>query len=84
MRRRLSRRAYYAIGDLARVGGFELRLNKRVLGTISLSPVPPATLTSEGGFKPPPNFTWTVTAEEELLDTTGAARAIRTVVDDQA
>ena len=61
----------HAIGDLAKAGGFELRLNKRVLGTISLSPVPPATLTSEGGFKPPPNFTWTVTAEEELLDRLG-------------
>jgi hypothetical protein len=61
----------YATADLARSGGFELRLHKRVLGTISLSPVPPATLTSEGGYKPPPNFTWTVTAEEELLDRLG-------------
>ena len=61
----------YATADLARSGGFEIRLHKRVLGTISLSPVPPATLTSEGGYKPPPNFTWTVTAEEELLDRLG-------------
>jgi len=59
------------VADLARVGGFELRLNGRVLGTASLSPVPPATLTSEGGFKPPPDFTWTVAAEEELLDRLG-------------
>jgi len=61
----------HAIADLARTGGFELRLQKRILGTISLSPVPPATLTAEGGFKPPPNFSWTVTAEEELLDRLG-------------
>jgi hypothetical protein len=63
--------ALYSTADLSRAGGFELRLYKRVLGTISLSPVPPATITSEGGFKPPPNFTWTVTAEEELLDRLG-------------
>ena len=61
----------YGAAELIRAGGFELRLHKRVLGTISLSPVPPATLTSEGGYKPPPNFTWTVTAEEELLDRLG-------------
>jgi hypothetical protein len=63
--------ALYSNADLSRAGGFELRLYKRVLGTISLSPVPPATITSEGGFKPPPSFTWTVTAEEELLDRLG-------------
>ncbi len=57
--------------ELVRVGGFELRLNGRILGTASLSPVPPATLTSEGGFKPPPDFTWTAAAEDELLDRLG-------------
>ena len=61
----------FASADLVRVGGFELRLNGRLLGTASLSPVPPAALTSEGGFKPPPNFTWTTAAEEELLDRLG-------------
>lgn len=61
----------FAAADLARVGAFELRLNDRVLGTASLSPVPPATLNAEGGFKPPPNFTWTTAAEEELLDRLG-------------
>ncbi|HEV3439814.1 MAG TPA: hypothetical protein VG122_20780 [Gemmata sp.] len=54
--------------DLARVGGFELRLNGRIIGTASLSPVPPAVLTAEGGFKPPPDFTWTAAAEDELID----------------
>jgi hypothetical protein len=57
-----------AMTDLARVGGFELRLNGRLIGTASLSPVPPAVLTAEGGFKPPPDFTWSAAAEDELLD----------------
>jgi hypothetical protein len=56
------------MADLSRVGGFELRLNGRILGTASLSPVPPAVLTAEGGFKPPPEFTWSAAAEDELLD----------------
>jgi hypothetical protein len=61
----------FAATDMTRVGAFELRLNDRVLGTASLSPVPPATLNAEGGFKPPPNFTWTTAAEEELLNRLG-------------
>lgn len=61
----------FRAADLTRVGGFELRLNSRVLGTASLSPVPPARLTAEGGFKPMPGFTWTAAAEEELLDRLG-------------
>jgi hypothetical protein len=60
-----------AIAELSRVGAFELRLNGRVLGAASLSPVPPATLTAEGGFKPPPDFTWTAAAEEELQERLG-------------
>jgi hypothetical protein len=56
------------VDELAPVGGFELRLNGRILGTASLSPVPPAILTAEGGFKPPPDFPWTSAAEEELSE----------------
>jgi hypothetical protein len=56
------------INELSRVGGFELRLNGRIVGTASLSPVPPALLTAEGGFKPPPEFSWTAAAEDELLE----------------
>ena len=52
-------------------GDAVLRLNGRVLGTVSLSPVPPATLTAEGGFKPPPDFTWTAAAEDELQERLG-------------
>ncbi|HSQ55291.1 MAG TPA: hypothetical protein VLM40_06055, partial [Gemmata sp.] len=59
------------VEDLARVGAFELRLNGRVLCTASLSPVPPASLTAEGGFKPSPDFSWTPAAEEELQERLG-------------
>jgi hypothetical protein len=56
------------MSDLARIAGFELRLNGKIIGTASLSPVPPAVLTAEGGFKAPPDFTWTAAAEDELFD----------------
>ena len=52
--------------DLAQVNGFELRLQDTSLGMLSLSPAPTATFTSEGGFKPPCDFNWSPTAEEEL------------------
>lgn len=57
--------------DLARVSGFELRHKGRLLGVASLSPVPAAALTSEGGFKPPPDFAWTSAADDELGDRLG-------------
>lgn len=52
--------------DLGGVAGFELRYKQQVLGLLSLNPVPTAGFTSEGGFKPPPDFAWTPTAEDEL------------------
>jgi hypothetical protein len=52
--------------DLAQVSGFELRLKETSLGMLSLSPAPVASFTSEGGFKPACEFTWSPTAEEEL------------------
>lgn len=61
----------FAAADLVHVSGFELRLYGRILGTASLSLIPQAPLTSEGGFKPPPDFTWTAAAEEELLNRLG-------------
>jgi hypothetical protein len=51
-----------------KVGGFELRHKARVLGAASLRPVPAAALTAEGGFKPPPDFNWTPTADDELAE----------------
>lgn len=56
------------VADLGRVSGFELRHKSRLLGTASLSPVPTAVLNSEGGFKPPPEFSWTNTADDELSE----------------
>jgi len=54
--------------ETTRVAGFELRHKGRVLGSASLRPVPAATLTAEGGFKPPPDFAWTLTADDELAE----------------
>jgi hypothetical protein len=59
------------VADLARVTGFELRHKGRVLGAISLSPVPTAALNAEGGFKPPPDFAWSTAADDELSERLG-------------
>jgi len=53
---------------LCGANGFELRLKGRVLGFASLSPVPSAPLTAEGGFKTPPDFLWSSVADEELQE----------------
>lgn len=57
--------------DLMRISAFELRLDGRVLGAVALSPVPPAALTAEGGFKPPPDFEWSAAAEDDLMKRLG-------------
>jgi hypothetical protein len=54
--------------ELGQVTAFELRLKGSALGVLSLCPVPAAAFTTEGGFKPPPDFAWTGAAEEELLE----------------
>jgi hypothetical protein len=54
--------------DLAPRTGFDLRTKAHTLGTLSLHPVPAATFDAEGGFKPPPDFAWTPTAEDELAE----------------
>ncbi len=56
------------VADLRQVSGFELRNKNRVLGVLSLSPVPAATFTNEGGFKAPQDFTWSVAADEEMTE----------------
>ena len=56
------------VADLAQVSGFELSVKGRMLGVLSLCPAPTAAFTSEGGFKPPHEFTWTAAAEEEMTD----------------
>jgi hypothetical protein len=57
--------------DLLRISAFELRLSGRVLGAVALSPVPHATLTAEGGFKPPQDFEWSAAAEDDLMKRLG-------------
>jgi hypothetical protein len=56
------------LSDAPGLTGFELRHKGQVLGQLSLSPVPSAAFTSEGGFKPPPDFAWGPAAEDELAD----------------
>jgi hypothetical protein len=60
--------ALFDAAELSRVNGFELRLNGRLLGMASLRPVPAAAINAEGGFAPPPEFTWSSAAEDELAD----------------
>jgi hypothetical protein len=57
--------------EVAKLTGFELRHKGRVLGLLSLSPVPTAALTAEGGFKPPPDFAWSNAADDELAERLG-------------
>jgi hypothetical protein len=54
------------VADLAQMSGFELSLKTRALGVLPLSPAPAASFTTEGGFKPPPEFTWSTAADDEL------------------
>ena len=56
------------MSELKHASAFELRVKGRVLGVLPLSPVPSATFTAEGGYKPPPEFTWSAAAEDELSD----------------
>jgi hypothetical protein len=52
--------------DLGQVSGFELSIRGQSLGVLSLCPAPTATFTSEGGFKPYHDYTWSAAAEEEM------------------
>ena len=56
------------MADLKHASAFELRIKGRVLGVLPLSPVPTATFTAEGGYKPAPEFTWSAAAEDELSE----------------
>jgi hypothetical protein len=56
------------MSELKHASAFELRVKGRVLGVLPLSPVPTATFTAEGGYKPPPEFTWSAAAEDELSE----------------
>ena len=54
------------VEELDRIEGFELRCAGTVLGQLSLLPVPTSRFSSEGGFKPPPDFAWSSAADEQL------------------
>jgi hypothetical protein len=56
------------VAELGAVTAFELRYKDRVLGVLSVSPVPAAQFNAEGAFKPPPEFAWTPAAEDELAE----------------
>lgn len=56
------------MSELKHASAFELRVKGRVLGVLPLSPVPSATFTAEGGYKAPPEFTWSAAAEDELSE----------------
>lgn len=58
----------FDIALAAHLNGFDLRTKTHTLGTLSLHPVPTAAFTAEGGYKSPPEFAWTPTAEDELAE----------------
>jgi hypothetical protein len=65
--------AWFAPGteDVAKLGyvnGFELCVRDQVLSALSMSPVPAAVFSAEGGFRPPAEFAWSPAADEELND----------------
>jgi hypothetical protein len=59
------------VGFLPQVKHFELLCQNRLLGVLPLTPVPTASFTSEGGFKPPEEFAWSPAAEEQLQEKLG-------------
>jgi hypothetical protein len=52
--------------ELLHINAFELLVKGTTLGTLSTSPIPIATFTGEGGFRPTADFPWTPGADEEL------------------
>lgn len=48
------------------VMAFALMHQGRALAQLAMRPPPSATFTSEGGFRPPPEFAWSSAAEDEL------------------
>lgn len=58
----------FQIQDFPQPTSLELRHGRRILGTLSLSRVPQARFTAEGGFRQVPELTWTESAEAELWE----------------
>jgi hypothetical protein len=57
--------------DLANVKHFVLASPAGTVGILPLAPVPSATFTSEGGFRPVEDFAWSPAAEEQLNERLG-------------
>jgi hypothetical protein len=56
------------VADLMQVTGFDLCLGGQSLGILPMTPAPTAQFTSEGGFKPAPEFTWSTAADDQLTE----------------
>jgi len=54
------------VAELCRVAAFDLRVKGDSIGLLSTSPIPAANFTTEGGFKPAADFSWTTASDEEL------------------
>ncbi len=59
------------VADLGEVLGFELLFKNKVLGVLPMTPAQTARFSSEGGFKPPPDFIWSPAAEDQLNERLG-------------
>jgi hypothetical protein len=60
-----------AVSELAQVKHFALESPVGTVGILPLAPVPSATFTSEGGFRPVEDFAWSPAAEEQLNERLG-------------
>ncbi len=60
-----------AVSELAHVKHFALESVAGTVGILPLAPVPSATFTSEGGFRPVEDFAWSPAAEEQLNERLG-------------
>jgi hypothetical protein len=56
------------VAEVAQMTAFELRVGKRVLGALPLTPAPMAQFNAEGGFTPPPEYSWSSVAEDQLQE----------------
>jgi hypothetical protein len=54
--------------EVEQMTAFELRAGPRSLGILPLTPAPVASFDAEGGFKPPPEYTWSTAAEDQLQE----------------
>lgn len=54
--------------EAAQISAFLLENKGQSLGSLSLRPIPEASFNTEGGFVPPPTFSWSSLADEELQE----------------